>query len=663
MQFLLSFLQHVTLNATQNLMPVSKLSKTWGKILYINVNSNFINIFYFRLRTEQPTPEELSIKCPLVIEKLITHYDKIFLIVEDKEIQYLMKEGTPIVKSGIVDAIVLKLLEFNTSEPEYRDIILYTYSYFITTVDLLNNILSIYSMLCNTIPLWKDKLTARVYKLIKKWLKYYCTDILLNKHSVISTFEKYLDLHPKKFNRLIQKTHSLNDSTDSISTNTDSTSITTPTIAPSILDFSPVEIAKQMTIYEHSLFLNININECIHKKFLNKEASSTFTAVTNKFNQWGQWVATDILKRTDAQDRADVIAHFIKIADACKDLKNYNSCYALLGGLNLSSVSNTRLKLTWQKVNKAALSKYSKLMEFFAVTKNYKIYREELFKQTPPLIPYFALYPKYLFNIEENTSTFEEENPSLINVSKLRSIYQIMKEIKSFQTGTYDLIKVDQIWDFIKNIDVLDEQSLFTLSLKYEPKDKNKEVVSINPLFNNKSANKRDSMDTRPRGGSLDSNSSSSLDIIPISPSNSGSNSSTSRHRQDSIDSTNDDFNEDEKLTEANFVDLDTCLANDRSIKLFGDYLTSISKHILLDFIIDIEQYKLLEDPLLLQERAVSIFTNYFGATEDKRIIVEDNLLHPIKENLSHKIFSHELFNFVQADVYASLESLFSDFK
>jgi hypothetical protein len=55
-------------------------------------------------------------------------------------------------------------------------------------------------------------------------------------------------------------------------------------------------------------------------------------------------VATEIVKRELGQ-RADAIAHFIKIAEACRELKDYMATFAILAGLNLSSVS--RLKQSW----------------------------------------------------------------------------------------------------------------------------------------------------------------------------------------------------------------------------------------------------------------------------------------------------------------------------
>lgn len=69
-------------------------------------------------------------------------------------------------------------------------------------------------------------------------------------------------------------------------------------------------------------------------------------------------------------------------------MKNFNSLFALLAGLNNTAVS--RLKLSWEKAPKKDLAKFKKLMELVDNEGNYGAYRRLIRKCRPPLVPYLG---------------------------------------------------------------------------------------------------------------------------------------------------------------------------------------------------------------------------------------------------------------------------------
>eukprot|EP01116_Phalansterium_solitarium_P009998 TRINITY_DN2436_c0_g1_i1.p4 TRINITY_DN2436_c0_g1~~TRINITY_DN2436_c0_g1_i1.p4 ORF type:complete len:281 (+),score=120.70 TRINITY_DN2436_c0_g1_i1:1744-2586(+) len=111
-----------------------------------------------------------------------------------------------------------------------------------------------------------------------------------------------------------------------------------------VLDHSANDIARQMTLLDHRLFRALDVQECLGKAFLTPERSPTFTRLTEQFNKWSSWVATEILSRDKASQRASVVEHFVKVADGCREFKNFNGVFAIVAGLNLHPVS--RLKYT-----------------------------------------------------------------------------------------------------------------------------------------------------------------------------------------------------------------------------------------------------------------------------------------------------------------------------
>lgn len=335
-------------------------------------------------------------------------------------------------------------------------------------------------------------------------------------------------------------------------------------------------------------------------------------------------------KREKLDQRCDILKHFIKMADQCRELKNFNACYGILAALNLASVA--RLKMTWAKLSKNTLAKYTKLMELFAITKNFKNYRDELARSQKPLIPYFALFPKYLNGIEETQPNNIEGWP---NFAKMRLIYQISKEITQYQTGTYDFTKVPKLQEYLTKLSILDENSLFNLSLKYEPKDPEKETFYANPLLQ-----KKKKEESRSRRGSEE-------EIF---------------HHVGEDESSSDDYykKETEKLTEKNFLDLGAVLESAKALELFEQYLDGVTSRHLLDFLKEVTIYKQLEEPSQVQERAQLIFKTYL---ESKKIQADDDLIAQVQGGINHRIFTSDLFNYISATVFLSLNGIFPAFK
>ena len=65
----------------------------------------------------------------------------------------------------------------------------------------------------------------------------------------------------------------------------------------------------------------------------------------SRFNDVSNWVASEIVKCTDIQQRTAVLKMVIEIAEHCYELNNYNAVMEIISGLHSSSVF--RLKATW----------------------------------------------------------------------------------------------------------------------------------------------------------------------------------------------------------------------------------------------------------------------------------------------------------------------------
>ena len=67
------------------------------------------------------------------------------------------------------------------------------------------------------------------------------------------------------------------------------------------------------------------------------------------FNREMWWVVTEICCETNVYRRSKLIKKFIKIAKQCRDLRNFNSMFAIMSGLEKPAVR--RLTHSWERVS------------------------------------------------------------------------------------------------------------------------------------------------------------------------------------------------------------------------------------------------------------------------------------------------------------------------
>lgn len=122
----------------------------------------------------------------------------------------------------------------------------------------------------------------------------------------------------------------------------------TPQNENDILTYSPIELARQLTLIEYKLFAAIKPSECVAQHWMSKkkdELAPNILKMISRFNEVSNWVSSEIVKCTDLAQRTTVLKMVIDIAENCYKLNNFNAVMEIISGLHSSSVF--RLKQTW----------------------------------------------------------------------------------------------------------------------------------------------------------------------------------------------------------------------------------------------------------------------------------------------------------------------------
>ncbi|KAL2146784.1 hypothetical protein VTI28DRAFT_2265 [Corynascus sepedonium] len=205
--------------------------------------------------------------------------------------------------------------------------------------------------------------------------------------------------------------------------------------SPSILDFEPLELARQLTVKQMALFCSITPDELLGSKWTkvggadtpNVKAMSAFTTgLTNL-------VVDTILHYEEAKKRALVIKQWIKIANQCSQLHNYDALMAITCALTDTSIK--RLKMTWDAVPVKRKEMLKTLQATVDFNQNFKILRAQLHDQVPPCLPFLGMFLTDLTFVDVGNPATKTSDTGLtvINFDKHTRTAKSIGELQRFQ--------------------------------------------------------------------------------------------------------------------------------------------------------------------------------------------------------------------------------------
>lgn len=251
-----------------------------------------------------------------------------------------------------------------------------------------------------------------------------------------------------------------------------------------ILDFDPMELARQFTIIESRLFCAIQPEELLALEWTKKSDSKAVNvkAMSKLSTDLANLVADTILHIEDAKKRAVMIKHWVKIATKCLELNNYDSLMAIICSLNSSMVM--RLKKTWELVSAKTKARLEELKTITDVGRNYAVLRQRLQNHVAPCIPFVGIYLTDLTFIDVGNGTTRQlpgesgsDSMSVINFDKHMKTAKIIGQLQSFQVP-YRLATVPEMQDWmetqiqrVRSSDQANVQSYYRRSLLLEPRE------------------------------------------------------------------------------------------------------------------------------------------------------------------------------------------------
>ena len=236
-----------------------------------------------------------------------------------------------------------------------------------------------------------------------------------------------------------------------------------------IFDYTDEEIAISLTHVSYNLLCNINIEELLNTNFSKKDKyvkAPNVMKVIEHFDKLVLFIIEDICSYDEPKRRAETITKWIKIAEQCKNLYNFNDLLVI--NTCFSNYLMRRMVLTWKKVPKSTFKKMNELKKFCSNNQCYLNFRREMVNRRGRFyVPYLGILLKEIVNIEEkNKYVLDNGN---INCLKIQKLYTSICQFFSFKNNPFAKIHLKAL-EIFGHLNPKTEDQIENIITKIEPK-------------------------------------------------------------------------------------------------------------------------------------------------------------------------------------------------
>lgn len=246
--------------------------------------------------------------------------------------------------------------------------------------------------------------------------------------------------------------------------------IAPPSTINKLLDISPIEAARQLTLMRHAVFAAIRPREFCNLAWTRKDAARRAPNILKfikDFNNMGSLVTCTVLSQSEARARQKYLKYFLAIAHECRELRNYSTMMEITAALTAAPLA--RLARSWTPKLREELAQFEQLSQ-----KNFHDLRSLTANAAPPCVPYLCVCFADLVFIEEGNPNYLRDSPELINWEKAKMSFAVIAEVQRFQGHPYTLQPCPPVSAWLSSIlaaSNMSDTQAYQMSLSLEPRE------------------------------------------------------------------------------------------------------------------------------------------------------------------------------------------------
>ncbi|KAF5315158.1 hypothetical protein D9619_007210 [Psilocybe cf. subviscida] len=217
-----------------------------------------------------------------------------------------------------------------------------------------------------------------------------------------------------------------------------------------VTEFDALELARQLTLIESSLYCGIQPEEILESGQGGSTPPVNVRALSTLSTEITGWITESILNEADLKKRTLLVKFFVKVADRCVQLNNFSTSRSILAALDSSVIS--RLRQTWNGLPQKYKAQLEALRKLADHSRNSHEYRTKLRNTMPPAIPFLGVYLTDVTFCREGNPSYRASptNPSkkLLNFNKYHKLARIIQDMQRFQVP-YSLRAIPEVKHYL----------------------------------------------------------------------------------------------------------------------------------------------------------------------------------------------------------------------
>ena len=392
------------------------------------------------------------------------------------------------VSTGSLNQLIIRLTSPGAQDHEFKDIFIATFPTFTNADEFFTKLLQRYSIPRRKYPnlpykKWKDMtvvpIQEKVIAVLHAWVAERFTDFT---YSLIKQLNEFLEyrMFPDGYRESGQQILML------VQQNIEALHKAYIPIVPPLqpgfnsseylLELGQKALGEQLALREFSDFKRIQPSEFLDLSWKNpklKHRSPNITKILEQNQILSTWVSNVVVTTVSLKKRVDVYSKLVNLAQNSFSLHNYSSCKAIVLGLCDPAID--RLKFTKSQAPAQVRSTLAALQERLRPEDRHSNLQKIMRSDKPPVVPYLPVLLENLAMIEEANA---DKVGNLINFKKRSECYQVLKEIKRYQTAEVPISVNEQARSVLENLTAVGGNFLYEESLAREGRGKQlKELV------------------------------------------------------------------------------------------------------------------------------------------------------------------------------------------